>query len=206
MSETSESSRDRSTGAESASGRAKRRGPLRLIGVVLSAALLLFVAVVAVLVIVLPVSTGSTPYTVLTSSMEPDFPPGSLVVIRPTDADAVKVGDIVTYQLKSGQPEVVTHRVIQVVQTPGEETTFITQGDNNDVADSEPVRPVQIKGTLWYSVPLIGWVNNVVNGDARAIVIPIVAVGLFVYAGWMFVSGMLGRARRRKADAALAAG
>ncbi len=179
----------------------RRRGPLHWIGVALSAVLLLFVAVVAVLVIVLPVTTGSTPYTVLTSSMEPDFPPGSLVVIRPTNPDELTVGDVVTYQLKSGQPEVVTHRVIEVVQTPGEETTFITQGDNNDVADAEPVRPVQVRGTLWYSVPLIGWVNNVINGDARAIAIPLIAIALFGYAGWMFVSGMLARSRRRAAAA-----
>jgi hypothetical protein len=47
-------------------------------------------------------------------------------------------------------------------------------------------------------VPYIGWVNNIVNGDLRSIVIPIVAGLLFLYAGWMLVSGRIEATRRRR--------
>ncbi|GAB3410787.1 hypothetical protein GCM10027515_31550 [Schumannella luteola] len=176
----------------------KRRGPLHYVGVTISAALLLFVAIVALLVVAIPAATGSTPYTVLTSSMEPKYPAGTLVVIKPVAAENVQVGDVITYQLHSGEPEVVTHRVIAIDNPIGGERTFTTKGDNNDIADAAPVREVQVRGELWYAVPLIGWVNNVINGGTRAVIIPIAAVVLFGYAGWMFVGSVLDRRRRRR--------
>lgn len=180
----------------------RSKGPLHHVGMALSFVLLLFVGFIAAAVIVVPIASNSTPYTVLTSSMEPTYPPGSLVVVKPIDPAQIKVGDVITYQLKSGEASVVTHRVTAVQQTPGEETTFITKGDNNDVADAAPVRPVQVRGAVWYGVPLIGWVNNVINGDARSIIIPVVAVALFGYAGFMFTSGLVSAARKRRQDAA----
>lgn len=179
-----------------------RKGPLHHIGMAISFLLLAFVAFVALAVIVVPLASNSTPYTVLTSSMEPVYPPGTLVVVKPIDADQIKVGDVITYQLASGEKAVVTHRVTAVLQTPGEETTFTTKGDNNDLADANPVQPVQIRGAVWYAVPLIGWVNNVVNGDARSIMVPAVAALLFGYAGWMFTSGLVAKSRDRRRKAA----
>ena len=49
-------------------------------------------------------------------------------------------------------------------------------------------------------MPLIGWVNNVVNGDLRAVVIPIVAGLLFLYAGWSIVTSRIDKRRRRQRD------
>ena len=62
--------------------------------------------------VLLPRIGGATPYTVLTSSMEPDLPPGTLVVVKPTPAEQIGVGSVITYQLNSGKSSVVTHRVV----------------------------------------------------------------------------------------------
>jgi signal peptidase len=78
-------------------------------------------------------------------------------------------------------------------------TTFITKGDNNDSPDANPVTPAQIKGTVWYSVPLLGYVNNAVNGPARAWLTPGVAAVLFVYSGYMMVGAILSTWRKRRA-------
>jgi signal peptidase len=61
---------------------------------------------------------------------------------------------------------------------------------------------VQIRGAVWYSVPYVGWINNVVNGDLRAVVIPIVAGLLFLYAGWSIVANHIDRRRRRAREEA----
>lgn len=173
------------------------RGLLYYLGLGLSAGLLAFLGLVGALVIVIPAVSGSTPMTILTNSMAPTYPPGTLVVVKPIDADQIRIGDAITYQLKSGEPEVVTHRVVAISSTDGE-TTFTTKGDNNGAADSLPVRPVQVRGTVWYAVPYIGYVNTLVNGDSRAVVVPIIAVGLFAYAGWMLASGITQSTRRRR--------
>jgi signal peptidase len=181
----------------------KKKGVLHYIGVGLSFGLLSLVLLLAVMVVALPMLTKSTPYTVLTSSMNPSYPAGTLVITKPTDVQQIRIGDVITYQIKSGEPAVITHRVIQIVEPAkaGDEVNFITKGDANSLADPQ-VKPVQVRGVVWYAVPFIGWINNVINGGTRNVIVPIIAGGLFLYAGFMAASTMIDR--RRKAAAAAA--
>ncbi|MFB2554465.1 signal peptidase I [Herbiconiux liangxiaofengii] len=167
------------------------------LGVAVSGALLVLVIALAVLTIVLPTLAGGRPLTVLTQSMEPGLPPGTLIVVRPVPVGEIAVGDVVTYQITSGEPGVVSHRVISKTTSTDGSTVLITQGDNNDVADESPVLPVQVVGVLWYSIPLLGWVNNAVNGEARGIVVPISAGALFAYALFSVIGGLRDRRRSR---------
>jgi len=179
--------------------RPPEKGLWHYLGVALSAAVLVLVAALAALVIVIPAVFGATALTVLTSSMAPDYPPGSLIVTKPTPVDDIRVGDVITYQIESGKPAVISHRVItRSISTDGD-TTFVTKGDNNAVADTDPVRAVQVKGTLWYTIPLLGWVNTAVAGESRGILVPLVAGSLFAYAAWLFLSAFFGRRTRRRA-------
>ena len=56
---------------------------------------------------------GLTPFVVLSGSMEPTYPVGSLVYVRSVDASELRVGDPVTFTLE-GREAVATHRVIEV--------------------------------------------------------------------------------------------
>jgi signal peptidase I len=180
----------------------REHGLLYYIGVAVSVGLLGFVLLLAALVVIVPAISGSTPYTILTSSMEPGMPPGTLVIVKPIDPNDIKIGTVVTYQLESGKPIVVTHRVVEIQSPslPGGKPSFITKGDANGAPDAKPVMALQVRGAVWYSVPLIGWVNNVVNGDLRSVVIPIVAGLLFLYAGWTIVSSRIDKRRQRRRD------
>ncbi len=174
-------------------------GLLYYIGLGVSFGMLAFVLLLAVLVVLVPAVSRSTPYTILTSSMEPGLPPGTLVIVKPIDPVDVRIGSVITYQLDSGEPAVVTHRVVEIQgpNLPGGDPSFITKGDANSAPDAKPVMTVQLRGEVWYSVPLIGWVNNIVNGDLRAVVIPVVAGLLFLYAGWSIVTSRIDKRRRR---------
>jgi signal peptidase len=150
--------------------------------------------------VAVPRLTGATPYAVSTGSMQPDYPPGTLVVVKPLPVDEIDRGDVVTYQLESGEAAVVTHRVVEVGTTLDGELQLTTQGDANDIPDAEPVQPVQVKGRLWYSVPYLGYVNNVVSGAERRIGVYVAVFGLLGYAAYMFVSAARDRRRRRRDD------
>lgn len=180
----------------------RERGLLHALGLGLSVGLLLLVAALAVVLVIVPKATGSTPLTVLTSSMEPSLPPGTLLVVRPTSTEDIRVGDVVTYQIESGRPEVISHRVIEIVSSTDGTTSFVTKGDNNDAADEAAVLPVQVRGTLWYSVPWLGFVNQAVNGQARAWIVPLLAVALFGYAGYMIATGLVQRRADRRRERA----
>ena len=175
----------------------RTRGLLYYIGLGLSAGLLGLLALIGALVIVIPAVTGSTPMTILTGSMQPTYPPGTLIIVKPIETADIRIGDPITYQIESGKPDVVTHRVIAIATTDGE-TTFTTKGDNNSAADAKPVQPLQVRGTVWYAVPYIGYVNTIVNGDNRSWIVPLSAVALFAYAGWMLASGIAQSVRRRR--------
>jgi signal peptidase len=168
------------------------------ITVSLSTVLLILVAAVAALVIVVPLVVGGQALTVLTNSMAPDYPPGTLIVIGPTDPSDIAIGDVLTYQITSGEPAVISHRVVQRGVNLEGDTAFITKGDNNDVVDPLPVTEAQIKGTLLYAIPQLGWVNNAVNGEARAWAGPVIAGSLFLYAGWSVVSAVRDRRGKRR--------
>ena len=157
--------------------------------------LLLMVGILAVMVII-PRLTGSTAYTVLTGSMEPTMPPGALIVVKPTPNADLKVGDVITFQPVSGEPAVVTHRIEAIFYTVEGERSIRTRGDANNVADPTLLVPEQIRGRVIYSVPYLGQVNSVINGQSRSILITVVASGLAVYAVWMVVGGI--RDKRRK--------
>lgn len=167
-------------------------------------ALVLGVLVIGVAVVV-PRLGGATPYTVLTGSMTPAYPPGTLVVTRPVEPDELTTGDVVTYQLRSGDPTVVTHRVVAIGRnTVSGEVVLTTQGDANTAPDAEPVRAVQVRGELWYAVPLLGRAGAVLTYDGRRLVVYGVAGALVLYAASMFGAALRDRRRGRGTDEAAA--
>ncbi|AJT40446.1 signal peptidase I [Psychromicrobium lacuslunae] len=164
-------------------------------GQILSWLLLLLVLAAVLATIVVPRIGGAQSYTVLTGSMEPGLPPGTLAVVKPIDPAELAIGDIVTYQIKSGEPAVVTHRVIAVTASTDGQLRFITQGDANNAPDEQSVRPVQIRGKLWYSLPLVGYLNTAISGEAHIWLLWIAVAGLLGYAAFMLVSAYLERRR-----------
>src|SRR5690348_3451699 len=154
------------------------------------------VVVVLALTVVVPRIGGATAYTILTGSMKPGMPPGTLVVVKPVKPDQIRVGDVLTYQLQSGDPTVATHRVVGVGTTMGGDARFTLQGDANNAPDPNVVRPEQIMGKRWYSVPYLAYPALVVDGDIRQAVVMGAVVLLFGYALLSFA----GAARDRRAS------
>ena len=175
---------------------------LRSAGVGLSVGILLLVIALAGVLLVVPKATGSVPLTILTQSMEPRLPPGTLIVVRPVDTDTLEVGDVATYQIRSGDPAVITHRITAISSASDGTRSFTFQGDNNASPDSVPVTPGQIQGELWYSVPLVGWANQAVNGQARSWIIPAAAVALLAYSAVTISVAAVQTRRKRRASAA----
>jgi signal peptidase len=169
-----------------------------LAGRVLAWAVLLSAAALLTVAVVVPRIAGATPYAVLTGSMEPELPPGTLVVVRPASIEEIEIGDVITYQLDSGEPTVVTHRVVGIGIDVDGERVLSTQGDANESADPKPVREVQVKGELWYSAPQLGHLHQLLTGQQRQWGVYAVAVLLFGYAALAWGSALKDRLRRRE--------
>lgn len=169
----------------------------RALGTLLSVLLLGTVLLAAAALVVVPRLTGSVPLTVLTGSMTPTYPPGTVVVVRPTPFDEIRVGDPVTYQVRSGDPTVVTHRVVSMAFAADGSRRLVTQGDANGAPDREPVRAVQVRGTVWYSVPYVGYVATALDADLRDQAVKGLAFALLGYGALLFLGSLRDRRHKR---------
>jgi signal peptidase len=175
----------------------RARATARFARAVLVAGVLLAAGFVLAAAVLVPRAAGATPYSVLTGSMRPAYPPGTLIVVRPVAADDVRLGAVITFQLASGRPAVATHRVVAIARHPDGRLRFRTQGDANDAPDPLWVRPEQVRGVLWYAVPGLGRVSDLLTGEQRQRGVQGVAVLLLGYAAVALAVD----ARRRRAGA-----
>jgi signal peptidase len=184
----------------------RRQAPaaLRWIGQGLSFVVLCAASLAALVLIVIPLLTGSQTYSVLTSSMAPGYPPGTFLVVKPTEFDQLQTGDVITYQIQSGRPEVITHRIIGFTVDQGGERLAVTQGDNNDVADPEPVMELQVRGKLFYAVPYVGFLANALGQTDRSWIITALAVALIGYGVVTIIISIVRGRRAKKLGAAQA--
>ena len=125
----------------------------------LSFALLGLVIAAALALIIVPKAAGAKPLTILSGSMTGTYDIGDVVVVKPVDTADLKIGDVITFQPFSEDPELTTHRIIAISYgSKGEQ--FVTQGDANNAPDLKPIGEDQVKGKVWYSVPKVGWISN----------------------------------------------
>ena len=193
-------SADAATARKSSDGAPKRRSTLALAGKFLNLVVLMVAVFAALVLIVVPRVTGSQTYTVLTNSMAPKYVPGTFLVVKPAEFAELKYGDVVTFQMYSGRPDVETHRIVGFGATQEGEKTLITKGDNNGVNDAEPVRELQVKGKLFYAVPYVGYAANALGNADRNLWVTLGAAGLIGYGALLVVKGIRSRGQSKKAD------
>lgn len=174
----------------------------RALGVVLLSLALLAVSGL----ILVPKVLGAQTYSVLTNSMAPKYSPGTFIVVQPVPFDELKPGDVITYQIKSGQPGVITHRITGMGFLQTGEKTLTLKGDNNDVVDPEPVREMQVRGKLLYAVPYVGFLGNALGNSDRSLWLVVGAVGLIGYGGITVFRGVRSARNPSKSTAAEATG
>ncbi|MBP3255494.1 MAG: signal peptidase I [Clostridia bacterium] len=93
------------------------------------------------------------PIGVASGSMYPNINMGDIAIIQKCNANDLEVGTVIEYKRKDFS---VIHRVVEINQKDGE-FIFITQGDNNDGPDSDPVREDQIVGRVIAKIPYLAW-------------------------------------------------
>jgi signal peptidase len=170
-----------------------RRGPIRRILGVLSGLATTVVAVAVVAIVALSALGITRLVPVLSNSMAPGMPVGSLAITAPTPRTDVAVGDVVVFTAPVGPRVRVIHRVTRVFGAEDaallegwspDRLAMQTKGDNNPAGD--PWIVTIGDDAVWERtavVPLLGW-PFVWLGDplARMIAFGIVGAGAM---GWV---------------------
>jgi signal peptidase len=137
--------------------------------------------------------TGFKPVTVYSGSMTPMLGVGSLAVDRAIDASEVRVGDVITFPDPYFKGRLVTHRVVQIVQTK-KGPAYRTKGDANASRDPWTIRLDGRVGRVAFQVPFAGYA--LFYAHTRE-----VRSGLIVIASVFILIGLLRRIWRPEAPA-----
>lgn len=106
---------------------------------------------------------GLQVYTVLSGSMEPTYPTGSLIYVKKIDPATIVPGQPITFALD--ESTVATHRVIEVLADPADPfcPSFRTKGDANNAADGNLVQSANVLGTPIFTIPYLGYVASYIQ-------------------------------------------
>jgi signal peptidase len=144
----------------------------------------------------IPALRGTRPWVVLSGSMEPEVPVGSLVFVRPGDVASVGVGDIITFDVprsangRGGVP--TTHRVVGV-DRDGSGLAFQTKGDANATEDPWTVPADSVRGRALFAVPYLGFVSVFVRSPFGFVLLVVVPALLLVAGEIREITGFDGR-------------
>lgn len=116
-----------------------------------------------------PVLFGYHTYTVDGGSMEPALKRGSVAIAASTSPPTLRVGDIIAYR-RSPQNPPILHRIVQITNDNGQ-LGFITQGDQNQTPDTQPVSLQGPGDKVEYTVPYAGYILDFAHGTLGRIML-----------------------------------
>ena len=128
----------------------------------------------------------------LTSSMEPAYARGSLLVVAPLGGSRPDVGQTIVFSDPASPGRLVAHRVIGRIGNTDATPSYRTKGDANLAADTTPVAISDVRGEVRWSVPGLGRPVAMASSLRSPWVLPAVPAALLV------LSETLARARARR--------
>jgi len=141
----------------------------------LSGAAVAFAAVYVALTVL-----GYKPVAVYSGSMEPTIHVGGLALDRAIPSQKVRVGDVITFSDPYVKDRLVTHRVIDILQTP-HGLAYRTKGDANSGRDPWTIRLAGQVGRVSFSVPVAGYILYYAHTrEIRSLLICLAALSLLV--------------------------
>lgn len=135
-----------------------------------------------------PQVMGFSILRVLTGSMEPEIPENAMLLVRKTDPETLKAGDVISFY--SPDPlldgALNTHRIVGV-EREGNRLQFITKGDANPAEDQQNVDAGSVVGKVVFVSTAIGKLvrlisNPLVFGLAILLPLAIMLIGNLVSA------------------------
>ncbi len=123
---------------------------------ILNTTIVVFIVILAVLFVGVRLF-GVQMFAVLSGSMEPAYPTGSLIYVKEADPASLEAGDVITFRLS--ESTIATHRIVEVIADADnpEQFQYRTKGDANDMVDAGLVSSSELVGTPFLMIPKLGY-------------------------------------------------
>lgn len=129
-------------------------------GLSVTGTVLIVIVIILCSLLVVPGMLGFHMYHVLSGSMEPAVPVGSLLYVREVPPEDVEDEDIIAFYSSLEDGGIITHRVVKNNVVSG---TFHTKGDANEGEDPTPVPYENYIGRVARTIPYMGKLLTVVT-------------------------------------------
>ena len=160
--------------------------------------LILWAAILLCLVLAAPRLAGIKTYVVISGSMEPAIPVGSMVYSKEVDPATLETGDVIVFyssnavhgDADTGDVIPITHRVV-TNDIAAQEIT--TKGDANEQNDISKVTYINVEGKVIFHVPHFGYLAAPLSSTMGKI-----ALALVILAGYLLAEA--GSSMRKKSN------
>ena len=131
---------------------------------------ILVVVIAALIPITVPRFMGYEIYNVVSGSMEPGIPVGSVAYIEPVEPVALEEGDVIAYR-KDGT--IILHRVVSNHQVEG---YLITKGDANELEDLGEVPYQNVAGRVVRHIAVLGQLMMILSSTVGKVLLFVLAL------------------------------
>ena len=185
---------------EKDAGPEKEKGDMAPLGRFLNflGSLILLAAILLCLVLAAPRLAGIRTYVVISGSMEPAIPTGSMVYSKEVDPKTLETGDVIVFYSSNAAPGgadtkdiiPITHRVVSNDTAAGEITT---KGDANEQNDISKVTYMNVEGKVIFHVPHLGYLASPLSSTMGKI-----SLALIILAGYLLAEA--GSSMRKRSN------
>lgn len=122
-------------------------------------------------------------YTIVTGSMEPTIPTGSMVLVKSlAPGEDPQVGGIVTFKAtRLGDPIVLTHYLREIQVEDDGQVRYITRGENTDHDDDYVTHREDLLGTYVFHMPFLGRLGQFLRSTQALFMYLMIGVILLIY-------------------------
>ena len=147
----------RAESAHAAKKSSPRGGALSVVKIIVHVFSYICYAIIGIYALICaPMITGSRPVVVLTGSMRPTYPEGTIIYYKNVPQSEIMKDDVITFKMND---TLVTHRVARI-----ENGKYVTKGDNNNTEDGKPVSYDMVEGKVGgLAIPIVGFGVQFIN-------------------------------------------
>lgn len=121
-------------------------------------------------------------FTIVTGSMSPELDIGEVILVKETNLDKLKKGNLITYRGMSGdyKDKIVTHKIVDIKEENNQKI-FYTKGIKN-LSEDPAVYGEQVYGKVIYKPLILSLLSKIVRnkfGFILLILIPLIAILIY---------------------------
>lgn len=155
---------------------------------------MLAVLVAVCIPLIVPKAMGYQLYAVVSGSMEPAIPTGSLVYVKYIEPGEIAADDVIAFYGTDADGSIITHRVVSNSEAMGQ---FITKGDANEENDLNPIPYANYIGRVERTVPKVGGIAQTATGEyGRIAAVSVIALAIVLEV----IAAMIEKRRSRRAE------